>query len=201
MENTSRGRERLEHAADARWCSGCGAELAYATVFYGHLGHWRCPQCGRSRPAAGMVARRVGLRTGGSGIGPAAMERGLASFRAGFGRQERLVVGGRRVQVILAKNPAGLNEVLRTITADGTKKNVAVFLNDDIADGRDVSWIWDVDFDLLAGRVRNLTVSGTRAWDMALRLKYAGLDSLPGVEEDTAAALRRAIRATPEGGD
>src|SRR3970282_2943849 len=77
-------------------------------------------------------------------VEPAAIERGLASFTAGFGRQERLVVGGRRVQVILAKNPAGLNEVLRTITADGTKKNLAVFLNDDIADGRDVSWIWDV---------------------------------------------------------
>jgi len=237
VEDTSRGRERLEHAADARWCSACGSELDYATVFYGHLGHWRCPQCDRSRPAGNVVASRVGLSaeasdltiaapagevrarlplTGlynaynalaaaaaavGLGFEPAVIERGLASFTAGFGRQERLLVGGRRVQVILAKNPAGLNEVLRTITADGGGKDLAVFLNDDIADGRDVSWIWDVDFDLLAGRVRNLTVSGTRAWDMALRLKYAGMDSLPGVEEDTAAALRRAIRATPEGGD
>jgi UDP-N-acetylmuramyl tripeptide synthase len=52
LEDTSRGRERLEHAADARWCPACGAELAYAAVFYGHLGHWRCPQCGRSRPGA-----------------------------------------------------------------------------------------------------------------------------------------------------
>jgi len=237
MEDTSRGGERLEHAADARWCSACGAELAYAAVFYGHLGHWRCPQCGRSRPGAGIVASSVGLSAEGSdltivlpagevrarlpltglynaynalaaaaaasalGVEPAAIERGLASFTVGFGRQERLVVGGRRVQVILAKNPAGLNEVLRTITADGAEKDVAVFLNDDIADGRDVSWIWDVDFDLLAGHVRTLTVSGTRAWDMALRLKYAGLQPLPGVEEDTTAALRRAIRAAPEGGD
>src|SRR3990170_2269070 len=236
MEDTSRGRERLEHAADARWCSACGADLAYATVFYGHLGHWRCPQCDRSRPAAGVVASRVGLSAEGSaitiavpagrvearlpltglynaynalaavaaadalGVEPAAIERGLASFTAGLGRQERLVVGGRLVQVILAKNPAGLNEVLRTITADGTKKNVAVVLNDDIAHGRGVSWIWDVDFDLLAWKVRTLTVSGTRAWDMALRLKYAGLDSLPGMEEDTAAALRRGGGGPPGGG-
>jgi UDP-N-acetylmuramyl tripeptide synthase len=138
---------------------------------------------------------------GALGIGTEAIERGLASFTAAFGRQERLTVGGRHVQVILAKNPAGLNEVLRTVTVDGGEKHVALFLNDDTADGRDVSWIWDVDFDLLAGNVRSLTVSGNRAWDMALRLKYAGLDSLPHVEEDSAAALRRALEATPEDAD
>ena len=234
VEDTSRGIDRLEHAADARWCSSCGGELAYATVFYGHLGHWRCPQCRASRPASRVVATRVqpeaeGTRVavtlpGGEvsvrlplmglynaynvlaavaaavalGIDSEAIERGLGSFTAAFGRQERLTVGGRRVQVILAKNPAGLNEVLRTITADGEQKDVALFLNDDIADGRDVSWIWDVDFELLAGKVRSLTVSGNRAWDMALRLKYAGLDSLPQVEEEAAAALRRALKAAPE---
>ena len=146
--------------------------------------------------ALAAVAAAVAL-----GIEPEAIERGLGSFKAAFGRQERLTVGGRRVQVILAKNPAGLNEVLRTIIADGEKKDVALFLNDGIADGRDVSWIWDVDFDLLAGKVRSLTVSGNRAWDMALRLKYAGLETLTEVEEDTATALRRALRATPEGGN
>jgi UDP-N-acetylmuramyl tripeptide synthase len=234
LEDTSRGVDRLEHAADARWCSACGGELAYTTVFYGHLGHWRCPACRAARPAARVVATRVeqgaegtrltvalpggevlaslplaGLYNAynalaavaaawGLNIGSNATERGLGSFTAAFGRQERLVVGGRQVQVILAKNPAGLNEVLRTITADGAEKDVALFLNDDIADGRDVSWIWDVDFELLAGKARSLTVSGRRAWDMALRLKYGGLDSLPGVEEDAAAALRRALRSTPQ---
>jgi UDP-N-acetylmuramyl tripeptide synthase len=83
---------------------------------------------------------------------------------------------------------------------DGADCDVALFLNDDIADGRDVSWIWDVDFDLLMGKVRSLTVSGTRAWDMALRLKYAGMGSLPQVEEDSTAALRRALKATPNDG-
>lgn len=233
VEDTSRGVDRLEHAADARWCSACGSELAYATVFYGHLGHWRCPGCRAARPAARVVATSVEQEAEGGrltiampggevsallplaglynaynvlaaaavawalGIAPEAVERGLASFTAAFGRQERLEVGGRRVQVILAKNPAGLNEVLRTITGDGRQKDVALFLNDDIADGRDVSWIWDVDFELLGGKVRSLTVSGKRAWDMALRLKYGGLGSLSGVEEDSAAALRRALKATP----
>jgi len=234
VEDTSRGLDRLEHAADARWCSACGAELAYATVFYGHLGHWRCPACRVTRPPARVVATRIepeaegtrltivmpdgevsallplaGLYNAYNGlaavaaawaldIAPDAAQRGLDSSTAAFGRQERLMVAGRRVEVILAKNPAGLNEVLRTITADGAQKDVALFLNDDIADGRDVSWIWDVDFELLAGKVRSLTVSGRRAWDMALRLKYAGLDSLSGVEEDAAAALRRALKATPQ---
>ncbi len=146
--------------------------------------------------ALAAVAAAVAL-----GIEPEAIERGLGSFTAAFGRQERMTVGGRRVQVILAKNPAGLNEVLRTITADGGEKDVALFLNDGIADGRDVSWIWDVDFDLLAGKVRSLTVSGNRAWDMALRLKYAGLGSLLEVEEDAATALRQALRATGEDGN
>jgi UDP-N-acetylmuramyl tripeptide synthase len=237
VEDTSHGSERLEHAADARWCSACRSDLTYSTVFYGHLGHWRCTKCRTARPASRVVATRVesepkGTRlaiamsggevsvrlpltglynaynalaavaaAGALGIGGEAVEQGMSSFTAAFGRQERLTVGDRRVQVILAKNPASLNEVLRTITAGGGQKDVALFLNDDIADGRDVSWIWDVDFDLLAGNVRSLAVSGNRAWDMALRLKYAGLNSLPHVDEDSAAALRRALEATPEGAD
>ncbi len=109
-------------------------------------------------------------------------------------------MAGRQVQVILAKNPAGLNQVLRTITDNGSQKDLVFLLNDNIADGRDVSWIWDVDFELLTGKTRSLTVSGTRAWDMALRLKYAGVDSFPAVEPDAALALRRALRQTAEGG-
>ncbi len=236
VDDSSRGLDRLEHAADARWCSACGNELAYSRVHYGHLGRWRCPGCQAARPDAEVVASRVepvpdgtlvtvglpereisarlpftGLYNAYNALAAAAaawalqapadaIEQGLASATAAFGRQERLAVAGRQVQVILAKNPAGLNEVLRTITADGSAKDVALFLNDDIADGRDVSWIWDVDFELLAGKTRALTVSGRRAWDMALRLKYGGLESLSSVEEDSAAALRAALKATPEEG-
>jgi UDP-N-acetylmuramyl tripeptide synthase len=236
MADTSAAVETLDHAADARWCSACGAELAYAAVFYGHLGHWRCPSCENARPQphvvcgkastegdeldlmislpAGSVQARLPLAglynaynalaaaaTGVAlGIESAAVRDGLRRFTAGFGRQERLTVSGREVQMFLAKNPAGLNQVLRTITANGSPKDVALFLNDNIADGRDISWIWDVDFELLSGHTRGLTVSGGRAWDMALRLKYAGLDSLPAVECDSALALKRAIHATPEGG-
>ena len=102
-------------------------------------------------------------------------------------------------KVILAKNPAGLNEVLRTITNNGRSENIIFFLNDDIADGRDISWIWDVDFELLSGSLKNVTVSGIRAWDLALRLKYAGFDTFDRVELDTERALRKALSEVPEG--
>jgi UDP-N-acetylmuramyl tripeptide synthase len=136
-------------------------------------------------------------------IEPHAIERGLSTSTAGFGRQERMRVAGRDVQIMLAKNPAGLNQVLRTITANGTSADIVLFLNDDIADGRDVSWIWDVDFELLDGKIRSVTASGGRAWDMALRLKYAGLfenSADAKVQPEPALALKQALQSTPEGG-
>ena len=143
--------------------------------------------------AAAAVASAAGLPL-------QAIEKGLATFTAAFGRQERLKVAGRDVEVILAKNPAGLNQVLRTITAgaDGPM-DLVFFLNDDIADGRDISWIWDVDFELLAGKTRAVTASGRRAWDMALRLKYAGLEEFTKVEAEPEAALRSSLTQAPKG--
>ena len=107
---------------------------------------------------------------------------------------------GREVQTILAKNPAGLNQVLRALVAEPEPKNLLFLLNDDIADGRDVSWIWDVDFEMLAGHTGLLLASGRRAADMALRLKYAGLDPDPVLEGNVERALARALSLTPAGG-
>jgi UDP-N-acetylmuramyl tripeptide synthase len=236
LEDSSLGTPILEHAADARWCTACGAELSYAAVFYGHLGHWRCNHCGNERPTPDIAITGVAADADGmavtvtlpegeisvttpltglynaynvaaaaaaasaAGLPVEAIEKGLASFTAAFGRQERLKVAGREVQVILAKNPAGLNQVLRTISG-GTdaEKDLIFFLNDDIADGRDISWIWDVDFELLAGKTRAVTASGSRSWDMALRLKYAGLEPVLRVESESAEALRLALARVPEG--
>jgi UDP-N-acetylmuramyl tripeptide synthase len=82
----------------------------------------------------------------------------------------------RELRILLVKNPAGANEVLRTLALEPGAHDVLGVLNDNIADGRDVSWIWDADFELLAGRIRLITCSGTRAADLATRLKYAGVD-------------------------
>ena len=107
-------------------------------------------------------------------VGPA-----LEGFGGAFGRVETIAVDGRPVSILLVKNPAGANEVLRTLTLEDGQVDLWLALNDRIADGRDVSWIWDADFELLAGRVRRVTCSGTRAEEMALRLKYAGIDAVP----------------------
>ncbi|HKE78027.1 MAG TPA: MurT ligase domain-containing protein [Solirubrobacteraceae bacterium] len=100
---------------------------------------------------------------------------GLHAVEPAFGRAETLRIGGRELSILLVKNPAGANEVLRTLILEDGEHDVFAVLNDNIADGRDVSWIWDADFEVLAPRVRRVTCSGTRAAEMALRLKYAGV--------------------------
>jgi UDP-N-acetylmuramyl tripeptide synthase len=100
---------------------------------------------------------------------------GLREVRAAFGRAERIAIGDVELQVLLMKNPAGANEILRTLVLEHEKLDVLAVLNDRIADGRDVSWVWDADFEMLATRVRRVTCAGTRAAELAVRLKYAGV--------------------------
>ena len=103
--------------------------------------------------------------------------------------------------MLLIKNPAGANEALRTLV-DGDPPAVALIaLNDDIADGRDVSWIWDVDFEPLAGSLERLVATGSRAYELALRFKYGGLDpERIEVIPDLETALDRGLALTPAGG-
>ena len=100
---------------------------------------------------------------------------GLGRFRGAFGRFQQLRVGTADLVLLLIKNPAGANEVLRILPAGDASMLFA--LNDRTADGRDVSWVWDVDWELVAPRMRHVVCSGTRAGDAALRLKYAGVDA------------------------
>ena len=223
-----------EHAADAVTCS-CGAAYEYGLSYYGHLGHWCCPACGRARPSTQVTAREVDLADGrrlaftmgaqeqgirvemalgglynvynalaataaalALGLPHEAVLEALPAFEAAFGRQEAFDVDGRRVEMLLGKNPAGLNQVLQTITLDPARKVLLVILNDRVADGRDVSWVWDADFEVAASQFERVVVSGTRAEDMALRLKYAGWPE-PSlvVEPDVRLALEKAVAATP----
>jgi hypothetical protein len=100
---------------------------------------------------------------------------GIEQSKPVFGRGERIQADGRTIRLLLAKNPTGLNEVLRTLFTDKEKRYILLVLNDHIADGRDVSWIWDVDFEQAIGHIEHVVVSGTRALDLALRLRYAGI--------------------------
>jgi lipid II isoglutaminyl synthase (glutamine-hydrolysing) len=101
---------------------------------------------------------------------------GIEQFKPVFGRGERVHVQGRTLRLLLAKNPTGFNEVLRTLFSDGIRRHVLFVLNDNVADGQDISWIWDVDFERTTHHLATLTVAGTRAFDLALRLKYAGIE-------------------------
>jgi UDP-N-acetylmuramyl tripeptide synthase len=105
----------------------------------------------------------------------ATVAEGLGAVSPAFGRAERIDVAGVELSVLLMKNPAGANEILRTLALESAELDLLAVLNDRIADGRDISWVWDADFELLVGRVRRVTCAGTRAAELALRLKYAGV--------------------------
>ena len=127
---------------------------------------------------------------------------GLQGFSAAFGRFERIALGDRTLLVLLIKNPAGANEVVRTLVAGGSPRRLLIALNDEIADGRDVSWIWDVDFEPLLGRLERLVATGGRAAELALRFKYAGLSAdaievVPSLED----ALDRGLELAGAGGE
>jgi UDP-N-acetylmuramyl tripeptide synthase len=145
--------------------------------------------------AAAAVCRALGVET-------ADVAEGLGRARPAFGRFERIELGERTLLLLLIKNPAGANEALRTVVSAGAPKLAIVALNDAVADGRDVSWVWDVDFELLAAGLDRLIASGDRAAELALRFKYGGMapsaiEVVPDLEE----ALDRGLELTDPGGE
>jgi UDP-N-acetylmuramyl tripeptide synthase len=127
---------------------------------------------------------------------------GLGRFSAAFGRFERIPVGDKGILLLLIKNPAGANEAVRTLVDGGAPRVAVVALNDAIADGRDVSWIWDVDFEPLLEGLERVVASGDRAAELALRFAYGGLDeSAIEVEPSLERALDRGLELTPPGGE
>src|SRR6185437_8583785 len=232
-------RPALQHAADSKYCLRCGTPYDYAAAYVGHLGDYRCPNCGHSRPALDVTARDIELRglDGASfdlvasegetrielplpglynvynALGAAALaltlgmslddvRDGLARFSAAFGRFERIAIDDRRVLMLLIKNPAGANEAIRTLVEGAAPRVAVIALNDAIADGRDVSWIWDVDFEPLLSGLDRLVATGSRAAELALRFAYGGFDRdrievVPSLD----GALDRGLALTPAGGE
>jgi UDP-N-acetylmuramyl tripeptide synthase len=142
-----------------------------------------------------LAAAATGLA---SGLASDAIRRGVARFSPAFGRAERIEVNGRVCHILLAKNPTGINEVLRALSADGSKHHLLMLLNDRAADGEDVSWIWDADIEQAPPIAANLVTGGTRAYDLAIRMKYAGR-APDAVEMDIGRALAVALERTPVG--
>jgi UDP-N-acetylmuramyl tripeptide synthase len=198
LEDPSLFLPKMQHATDTIYCPNCGARLTFAGVYFSHLGKWACGKCSFVPPieditaadytsplegvynkyntlAAALVSETLGIRK-------AEIVSALTHFIPAFGRME--TIGNKTI--LLSKNPTGFNESLRTVSSSNRKGPVLVALNDRIPDGRDVSWIWDVDFEQYSAFT--YYVSGDRALDMALRLKYAGIKKftiVQGIPADT----------------
>jgi lipid II isoglutaminyl synthase (glutamine-hydrolysing) len=239
LDDPSQARPALQHAADSTHCVRCGTPYDYTAAYVGHLGDYRCPNCGNSRPPLDLAARAIALHgldgtsftlaaPGGEarvelalpglynvynalaaaaltcalGVPVEEIAAGLQRFGAVFGRFEHISVGEKRLLMLLIKNPAGANEAVRTLVEAAPPAVAVVALNDAIADGRDVSWIWDVDFEPLMAGLDRLVATGTRAAELALRFAYGGLardriDVVPSLER----ALDRGLELTPDGSE
>jgi UDP-N-acetylmuramyl tripeptide synthase len=208
--------EAIPHAVDSIYCPKCGHALDYKGVYLSHMGEYCCPSCGfsRSKPtldssewqqilvglynkyntlAAATAAKELG-------IDEATIRDTIPNFQAAFGRAEELKINGKNVRILLSKNPVGTNETIRVVTQSSDKTTLLV-LNDKVQDGEDVSWIWDVDTEKLVERGGTLVVSGDRAYDMALRLRYSESSRQSNfnliVEENLRQAINTALERTP----
>jgi UDP-N-acetylmuramyl tripeptide synthase len=150
------------------------------------------PYNGYNAAAAIAAARRLG-------VGLPMCVAALEWMPPAFGRAQVIAFRGRRVKLLLVKNPAGFNQAIRLLTAQPEGVPVLVAINDNDADGRDVSWLWDARVEDLAGSALRFGTSGIRAHDMALRFKYAGIEAW--AEPDFRAALGRIVDAAGEGED
>lgn len=196
-----------EHATDSTFCPQCGQRLTYEGVYYSHIGVWHCDACGNTRPtptihtfpsvlsglynqyntlAAVAVTRSVGIKD-------EEISQALKNFVPAFGRQEEIVFEGKTIKLFLSKNPTGFNASLRTALEMGAK-DIFLVLNDRIPDGRDVSWIWDVDFDVL--KKLRVYVAGDRVYDLALRMKYA--DIQPSIHPKLEMGFHDALQTLPK---
>jgi len=175
----------IDHATDSIFCLNCGARLSYANYYFSHLGNWYCSVCGEKRPkltldawesplpglynqynamAAALTAQQLGIHSN-------HIKEALKGFAPAFGRQEEREVNGKIVKLFLSKNPTGFNASLRA-ALEMKPRVILLSLNDRIPDGRDVSWIWDVDFEMIPESVM-VVVTGERVYDLAIRMQYA----------------------------
>lgn len=222
--------------ADSNTCPVCGRALEYSKHFFGHIGHYRCPQKHVARPntvlsandiklhdkssnfqikddtvevhqadlplpgiyniynalAASMVAR-------GLGIDIDVAVNSLAKVKAAFGRVEIMTIQGKTIYLLLVKNPTGFNQIIHTFLLRKQQQNILFIINDNFADGRDVSWLWDVAFEDLVPLNHVIDTAGIRSADMSLRLKYADMN-VRATHTKLQTALNQFVEQLPEGG-
>jgi len=195
----------IGHDVDFIYCPNCQTKLNYKKISFSHMGDFICPKCKFTREniehiklahyplfgnynvyntnAAALVANEA------FDISIEKINKALKSFKPAFGRQEEINYKGRKVLMLLSKNPAGFNQSISALsdfvhprggnvpTPRGC--NILLVLNDRIPDGRDISWIWDVDTEGLFDIAKRIYISGDRAYDMGLRIKYSSPSKFP----------------------
>jgi len=192
LDEKTKTLKKLQHASDSTFCPKCKHRLIYDKIFFSHLGYWTCLFCHAKKPirtinnweinplpgiynqynaqAAVTIAHTFNIPQDN-------IKKAFSGFTPAFGRQEEIELNGTKIKIFLSKNPTGFNESIRTLTFfKEDRKIILLALNDKIPDGCDISWIWDVDFEALLDMNCLIIISGDRAYDLALRLKYAGVD-------------------------
>jgi UDP-N-acetylmuramyl tripeptide synthase len=198
---------QLDDTKEGRFCPVCGEEQQYNYYHYSQLGDFYCPHCGFKRPKIDFEVKNVSLKTpmkftvNGQpmeinykgfyniynliavygamsvlGEGTDDFSALLSGYKPQIGRMQEFAFN-KPVILSLSKNPAGFNQAIATVNTDDRKKDVIIAINDKANDGRDVSWLWDVDFDKIKDEHLNtLTTTGIRVWDISLRFKYADIN-------------------------
>lgn len=202
---------KLSHAVDSTSCPKCYKALNYVNISYSHLGTYICENCGYKNPKAeceeipslligvynlyNLNAVRI-ISTRVFAIKEKEFSQAISSLKPAFGRQEVITVNGKSVMLLLSKNPTGFNESLK-VSIDNKTSTLLLILNDRVPDGRDISWIWDVDFEILKNKKIKVYVSGDRCFDLANRLLFA--DVTYEVFENYSIAYKKAMNSTQDG--
>lgn len=219
---------QLDDTKEGRFCPMCGEEQHYDYYHYSQLGSYHCPSCGFKRPKPDFDVRHVTLGTpmkftiNGQPMSIqykgfyniynlvavyAAMEIAgesaeqfdqlLQNYKPQIGRMQEFQLG-KPVILSLSKNPAGFNQAITTVNTDRRKKDVIIAINDNANDGKDVSWLWDVDFHKVSDPSLNtLTTTGIRIYDISLRFKYADV-KVDVLEPDMKTAIKNCLKTDSE---
>lgn len=211
IDDNFKKEKKLSHAVDSTSCPKCNSLLSYSGIAYSHVGNYKCTNCDFKNPSAKsyeintnmlgtynlynlssaiLTAKEV------FNVSEARSIEAIQTFTAAFGRQEIVEVERKGIMLLLSKNPTGFNESLK-VTISNKSSSLLILLNDRIPDGRDTSWIWDVDFEVLSGSKIKIFVSGDRCYDLANRLFFA--DVFYEVFEDYKKAYHQALNQTSSG--
>ena len=194
---------KMKEAGEGKFCPFCSTRLEYEYYQYAHIGKFKCPNCNYGDNKIFKLIKDVNLEnktfkinedmfkiqfnsiysiynfaaaitaTSLYDVSIEDVKKSLESFILNNGRQEKLVIKDCETTINLAKNPTGANVSIRLVNEDNEQKEVLFVLNDNLADGKDVSWIYDIDFSNL-NNVNRIITSGTRAYDIAICIKTSG---------------------------